>query len=47
MAKGEGAQVRQAMDGPKVEHDALIDQIQERSAEEYARASDAAERGAK
>lgn len=45
--KSEGAEVRQAYDGPSVDHDALIDQIQARSAEEYARASDAAESGAK
>ncbi len=47
MTKSEGAEVREAFDGPKVEHDALIDQIQERSAEEYSRASDAGESAAK
>jgi hypothetical protein len=47
MAKSEGQKVREAYDGPKVEHDALIDQIEQRSKEEYARGSDAAESGAK
>lgn len=47
MAKSEGNEVRKAYDGPSVEHDALIDQIEVRSKEEYARASDASESGAK
>jgi hypothetical protein len=45
--KSEGAVVVQAYKAPEVEHDDLIDQIQARSAEEYARGSDAAESGAK
>jgi hypothetical protein len=44
--KGEGAAVRAAFDGPSIEHDALIDQVQVRVAEQYARASDASESGA-
>lgn len=46
MAK-EGAAVRAAYDGPEVEHDALLGQIEARAADEYARQSDAAESGAK
>ena len=43
----EGQEVRRAYDGPDLDHDKLIDQIEARSAEEYARGSDAAESGAK
>ena len=43
----EGAEVRQAFDGPKVEHDALINEIDRMSRGEYARASDASESAAK
>lgn len=43
----EGKEVRQAFDGPDLEHDALIEQINSRSAEEYERGSDASESGAK
>lgn len=43
MAENEGAQVLKAFDGPKVEHDALIDQINARTAEEHERSSDASE----
>lgn len=45
--KNEGAEVRKAFDGPKVEHDDLIDQIQARAAEQHARSSDASESAAK
>jgi hypothetical protein len=44
--KSEGQQVREAFDGPKVEHDELIDQIQARTAEEHERASDSSESAA-
>jgi hypothetical protein len=47
MAKSEGAAVRAAFDGPTVEHDALLGQIEARIREEYARSSDASESGAK
>ncbi|UWQ30227.1 hypothetical protein [Leisingera sp. M523] len=43
----EGAQVRQAFDGPTVEHDALIGQFAERIREERARSSDSSESAAK
>ncbi len=39
----EGAEVRRAMDGPDLEHDALIDQLLARIAEEHARSADASE----
>lgn len=45
--KSVGQKVREALDGPQVEHDALIAQINDRMAEEYARSSDAGESGAK
>lgn len=45
--KNEGAEVRVAYDGPKLEHDALIDQIEARSREEHERSSDASESAAK
>ena len=44
--KSVGAQVRSAMDGPTLDHDALIGQITDREREAYARRSDAAESGA-
>lgn len=43
----EGAQVRQAFDGPTVEHDALIGQFEARIREERARSSDSSESAAK
>jgi hypothetical protein len=43
MAKSEGAAVRAAMDGPSIEHDALIDQIEARNREDKQRASSAGE----
>lgn len=43
----EGQDVRRVYDGPDIEHDALISEIEARSADEYARASDASESGAK
>ncbi len=45
--KSEGQAVREAFDGPKVEHDQLIDQIEARAREQHARASDASESAAK
>ncbi|GGE30160.1 hypothetical protein GCM10011360_17770 [Primorskyibacter flagellatus] len=45
--KSEGQKVREAMDGPTFEHDALIDQIEARAKEEYERGSDAGESAAK
>lgn len=45
--KSEGQQVREAFDGPQVEHDKLMDQIQARTAEEHARSSDSSESAAK
>lgn len=47
MAKSEGAKVREAIDGPQVEHDALISEILARAAEQHARSSDASESAAK
>lgn len=47
MSKTEGQQVREAIDGPQVEHDALITQFQERMAEEHARSSDSSESASK
>jgi hypothetical protein len=46
MAKSEGAAVREAYDGPSVEHDALIQQILDRAKEQTARSSDASESAA-
>ncbi|WP_170759954.1 hypothetical protein [Ruegeria lacuscaerulensis] len=43
----EGQQVRKAYDGPKVEHDALISELEARIREEHARSSDASESSAK
>lgn len=43
----EGAEVRQAFDGPDVEHDALIAQLEARIREEHSRSSDASESAAK
>jgi hypothetical protein len=43
----EGQQVRKAYDGPKVEHDALISQLEARIREEHERSSDASESSAK
>jgi hypothetical protein len=43
MAKSEGAEVRHAMNGPDIEHDALIGKIDKWNAEDRARASTAAE----
>jgi hypothetical protein len=45
--KGEGAAVRAAFDGPSIEHDALIDQIEARNREDKHRASSAGESRAK
>lgn len=45
--KSEGQQVREAIDGPKVEADKLIDHIHERAKEQHARSSDASESAAK
>ncbi len=47
MGKSEGAAVREAFDGPEVEHDALISFYEARIAEEHARSSDASESAAK
>lgn len=47
MAKSEGAEVREAFDGPSVEHDDLITQILDRAREQHARSSDASESSAK
>ncbi len=47
MAKSEGAAVREAFDGPSVEHDDLIQQILDRAKEQHARSSDASESAAK
>lgn len=46
-SKSEGAEVRDAYDGPEVEHDALIGQIEARAREQHARSSDASESAAK
>ena len=43
----DGKEVRQAYDGPDLDHDALIAEIEARSSEEYARGSDAGESSAK
>lgn len=43
----EGKKVRQAYDGPSVEHDKLIGQLEARIREEVARSSDASESAAK
>jgi hypothetical protein len=43
MAKSEGAAVRAAFDGPSIEHDALIDQIEARNREDKQRSSSAGE----
>lgn len=45
--KSEGQAVREAFDGPKVEHDDLLDQIEARAREQHARSSDASESAAK
>ena len=45
--KSEGQMVREAMDGPSVEHDALIDHMGARIREEHARSSDGSESAAK
>lgn len=45
--KSEGQAVREAFDGPQVEHDELIDQMEARMREEHARGSDASESAAK
>jgi len=45
--KTEGQRVREAFDGPQLEHDQMINQFADRSAEEYARASDSSESSAK
>lgn len=42
-----GQKVREALDGPQVEHDALINQIEARAKEQRARTMDAGESGAK
>lgn len=47
MKKSDGQIVREAYDGPKVEHDALIDHIEARAREQHARSSDASESAAK
>lgn len=47
MTKSEGAAVREAYDGPEVEHDDLINQFEQRIAEEYARSSDSSESASK
>lgn len=47
MAKSEGRAVRDAFDGPQVEHDKLIDQIEARAREQHARSSDASESAAR
>lgn len=46
MAKSEGAEVREAYDGPTVDHDQLIGQILDRAKEQHARSSDASESAA-
>lgn len=43
MAKSEGTEVRHAMNGPEIEHDALIGKIDKWNGEDRARASTAAE----
>ena len=43
----EGAEVRKAFDGPTVDHDALIAQLEARIREEHARSSDASESASK
>ena len=45
--KSVGQKVREAIDGPQVEHDALINQIEARAKEQRARTMDAGESGAK
>jgi len=45
--KGVGQQVREAIDGPKVDHDELISNIQARAAEQHSRSSDGSESAAK
>jgi hypothetical protein len=45
--KSEGAEVRKAFDGPTVEHDELIGQIEAMARDEHARSSDASESGAR
>lgn len=47
MSKSEGQEIREAYDGPSVEHDALIGQIEARAREQFARSSDASESAAK
>lgn len=47
MTKFKGQEVREAFDGPTVNHDELIDHIEARAREEHARKSDASESGAK
>jgi hypothetical protein len=47
MSKTEGQEVREAFDGPKVEHDQLMSELEARIAEEYSRASDSSESAAK
>lgn len=47
MAKSEGAKVREAYDGPNVDHDDLIDFLEARMREEHERSSDASESAAK
>lgn len=47
MAKSEGQQVCEAFDGPDIEPDQLIDQIEARAREQHARSSDASESAAK
>jgi len=42
---GVGAEVRKAMDGPKVEHDALLDRIEIQVAKQFERSSDASGSG--
>ena len=43
----EGKDVREAFDGPQIEHDAFISQLLERNREQTARSSDASESAAK
>lgn len=45
--KSDGQKVREALDGPQVEHDELIAEILERSKEQFSRSSDASESAAK
>ena len=45
--KSEGQQVREAFDGPKVEHDDLMSFLNERIAEQHARSADASESSSK